>query len=48
MRAHSPRVLLFLILALAAGALLVSSRPASAHLPSAFRASVVHMATYQL
>ncbi len=35
MRAHRPRVLLFLLLALAAGALLVSSRPASAHLPSA-------------
>jgi hypothetical protein len=39
MRAHSPRVLLFLILALAAGVLLVSSRPASAHLPSAQRAA---------
>src|SRR5690349_24843894 len=35
MRAHRPRVLLFLLLALAAGALLVSSRSASAHLPSA-------------
>jgi hypothetical protein len=35
MHRHSRRVLLFLILALAAGALLLSSRPASAHLPGA-------------